>query len=89
MLTEREIVKKLYETAEQFRSHMKAHRYQQAKHCYETAVNVSVFVELDEKESQRLFGVQEERGVIIQDGKFGIEEVIRMYEKNIFGDAKK
>lgn len=89
MLTEKEIIGKLYEAAEQFRMHMEARRYPQAKHCYETAVNVAVFVGLDEAESQKLFGIRGEKGVIIQDGKFGIERVLRMYEKNIFGNGKK
>lgn len=62
MLTEKEIIGKLYEAAEQFRMHMEARRYPQAKHCYETAVNVAVFVELDEAESQKLFGIRGERG---------------------------
>ena len=56
MIDERSVWKKLEELAAVFNNHIRAKRYHQAKHCYDTARKVSVFLEMDEKEHQRLFG---------------------------------
>ena len=56
MIDERSVWKKLEELAAVFNNHIRAKRYQQAKHCYDTARKVSVFLEMNEKEYQGLFG---------------------------------
>lgn len=56
MIAERSVWKKLEELAAVFNNHIRAKRYHQAKYCYDTARNVSVFLEMDEKEYQKLFG---------------------------------
>lgn len=79
MLDRIQAVDKLYILAEEFKIHMKNKEYPQAKHCYETAREVSVFMELDRENMDMLFGARGERGVILRNGLFGEEMVQKAY----------
>lgn len=79
MIDERRAWQKLEETAAVFNNHIKAKRYQQAKYCYDTARNVSVFMEMDEKDKQMLFGSRTGKGEIEKDGMFKEELVQKVY----------
>lgn len=56
MLTSKDIKEKLFRSAEGFNYHIREKHWLQAKHVYDTAVNVSVFVGLDEADMIKLFG---------------------------------
>lgn len=57
--------------------------YPRAKHCYDTAVTISVFLELDEEKQLELFGERGERGAIIRQGLFPEESVQKAYRECI------
>ena len=57
-------------------------KYSQAKHCYEVARNVSIFMELPEEEMINLFGSREEPDKPII-GMFSEEEVQKAYQECI------
>ena len=61
MMEERRVWQKLGELAATFNNHIRVKRYHQAKHCYDTARTVSVFLEMDEKEKLVLFGSRESK----------------------------
>ncbi len=88
MLDEKGIVRKLHDQAFLFRGHMKNRQYRQAMHCYETAMNVAVFVGLDQKERDKLFGVRGEKGQIIVAGEFPENLVIKAMEKTAVGQIR-
>lgn len=79
MIEDRRIWQKLDELAATFNNHIRAKRYTQAKYCYDTARNVSVFLEMDEKESQMLFGSKKSKGEIEKEGIFKEELVQKVY----------
>ena len=79
MIDDKRVWQKLEEMAAVFNNHIKAKRYQQAKYCYDTARNVSVFMEMEEKESQMLFGTREGKGEIEKEGMFKEELVQKVY----------
>lgn len=79
MLTPEQILDKLYEQPEIFKSHMRGKRYSQAKACYDDARNIALFVELDEKQLRELFGERGDRGIIIRQGLFVEEQVQKAY----------
>ncbi len=79
MLDGKEIIEKLYLLASEFNVHMQNKEYVRAKSCYDTAVNVAVFCEVESKYMDELFGIRGERGVIIKPGLFPEEKVIRAY----------
>lgn len=56
MLTAKEIKDKLFRSAEEFNYHIRERHWSQAKRVYDTAVNVAVFVCLDEEDKIKLFG---------------------------------
>lgn len=64
-----------------FRQLMQERRYPAAKYCYDTAVTLSVFLELPEAERIKLFGNRPyaEDGEEIRDGLFPEELVQRAY----------
>lgn len=69
---------KLWELAASFRTYMYQKKWSQAKHCYEIARNVAVFMELPEVEMVKLFGSREEPDKPIE-GLFPEEEVQKAY----------
>ena len=73
---------KLWESAASFRMYVRQKKWTQAKHCYEVARNVSVFMELPEEDMILLFGSREEpdKPVI---GMFPEEEVQKAYQECI------
>lgn len=79
MLEGKMIMDKLYMLADEFKVHMKNKKYYQAKSCYDTAVKVAVFLELEEGTKQELFGERGERGVILKKGMFPEEQVVKAY----------
>ena len=79
MLDQKRIMDKLFELPDLFKAHMKNKAYSQAKACYDKAVTVAVFLELEEKEMHQLFGERGDRGVFIIEGLFNEEQVQRAY----------
>ena len=79
MIDERRVMQKLEEEAAKFQNHMQAKRYQQAKYSFDTARTVAVFIELEEEKQDYLFGKKAERGEIVQDGLFKIQQVSKVY----------
>lgn len=83
MITSPEATKhKLWELAASFRAYMRQKKWSQAKHCYEVARNVSIFMELPEDELINLFGSREEPDKPIV-GLFPEEEVQKAYRECI------
>lgn len=79
MLEGKEIMGKLYLLADEFKVHMRNQEYSRAKHCYDTAVTVTVFLEMEAEIKLELFGERGERGSIIKEGLFREEQVIKAY----------
>jgi len=79
MMDSKKMMDKLYALPEQFEYYMSHKEYFRAKHCYDTAVTVAVFLELDDIQMKELFGERGERGVIIRRGLFPEENVQRAY----------
>lgn len=79
MLEGKQIIDKLYGEADLFVHHMRKKEYPQAKFCYDTARNVAVFLELEEKRMQELFGERGDKGEILQPGMFREEQVQKAY----------
>lgn len=65
MLKEKELLDKLHELSQLFKVHMRNKDYSRAKHCYDTAVTVAVFMEISEERRRELFGERGERGIIL------------------------
>lgn len=59
MLTAEEIERDLFDLPERFKGHMKQKEYALAKSCYDTALQVSLFVHLDPDLRTKLFGERE------------------------------
>lgn len=60
MLTQEQIRKKLYESAEQFKDAYMAKQYARAKNIYDTAERVALFVDLSMDDRHKLFMNQTE-----------------------------
>lgn len=80
MLDNNQVMPKLYDLSELFKTHMKNKNYGQAKDCYDTARDIAVKAklegELEEKQMEELFG---KRGEIIEPGIFPEKEVQKAY----------
>lgn len=83
MLDSKGIMEKLYMLPGLFKAYMDRRDYAGAKHCYDTAVTVAVFMDLDEKSMTELFGGRGERGQITRQGLFPEESVQAAYWKCI------
>lgn len=81
MLDQKQTLDKLFELPELFKVHMKNKAYPQAKACYDTAVTVAVFLELEEEWKDQLFGIRGERGVYIMKGLFNETQVLKAYDE--------
>ncbi|MCM1264483.1 MAG: hypothetical protein NC313_17360 [Butyrivibrio sp.] len=79
MLNTKEIIDKLYVLPEQFHRDMQEKNYIGAKHCYDTAREVAVFLNLDAGMMLELFGERGERGAVIRKGLFPEEQVQKAY----------
>lgn len=82
MLSEREILDKLYELPEHFNRHMKNKDYLPAKHCYDEAVLLAVFLKVPEEVRINLFGNRPYREDYEEekDGLFREADVLKAYE---------
>ncbi|MBP3927456.1 MAG: hypothetical protein J6D13_09840 [Clostridium sp.] len=78
MLTEAEARKKILDLAHEFRALMRQKQYAQAKYRYDTALNVAVFMELEDTE--QFFGERGDKGEVIRKGEFPEELVQKAFE---------
>lgn len=83
MLAEKEVKEKLQMYADKFKTHFRNKEYHRAKRLYDSAVTVSVFLEMEEEFNKELFGERGERGAVIKQGQFREEDVIKTYEECI------
>lgn len=82
MLTPEQIERGIYDLAEQFQGHMRRKEYAQAKHCYEKALTVALFVRLDPEKQLELFGTRKQDPPA--EGLFGETDVQKaVYECSI------
>lgn len=79
MLESRDIEKKLYDLPVLFKEHMRCRRYPEAKACYDRAVTIALFIELEEDRITELFGERGERGTCIVKGLFEEDQVQKAY----------
>lgn len=79
MLDNNALMDKLYTLPKKFVYCMERKDYSGAKHCYDTACTVAVFLNLDESIMTELFGERGERGAIIKQGLFQEEKVLKAY----------
>lgn len=70
MRSRQEILEDLYKAPQQFSQHMKNGAYTQAKLCHYYAVLIATFLELNQKEINKIFG---------DDGLFNPEEAKKAY----------
>ena len=56
MLTQKAIKEKLFDLPNEFNRNYEQGRFAQAKACYDTALTVAVFTELEESDQIKLFG---------------------------------
>lgn len=82
MLATNEIERDLYDLAEQFRMHIRNKEYAQAKHCYDTALTVSMFIRMDPEKCLELFGSRQQEPPV--EGLFREQDVQKaVYECSI------
>lgn len=79
MLSSEALLEKLYELPRMFALNMSDKDYPRAKHCYDTARTVALFLNLDEEHMKELFGERGECGVSIRTGLFPEEKVQKAY----------
>lgn len=79
MLTGAEIKKELFELSDQFKWHMDRKEYAQAKYCYDTALTVSMFIQLEPEKRLKLFGSRQEDKPV--EGLFREEDVLKATEE--------
>ncbi len=80
MLPEKKILEKLYLLPEEFKVHMRNKDYVRAKHCYDTALTISVFCQLEDYQKMELFGNRPYTDDEPVDGLFREKEVLKAYE---------
>lgn len=83
MLTENEIMEKIYELPEHFNRSMKNREYDKAKYYYQQAVTLSTFLKIPESDSKKLFGTRPyvEDWEEPEDGLFREGDVLKAYEE--------
>lgn len=83
MITEKEIMDKLYELPEHFNRCMKNKEYRKAKQYYEEARNLCAFLKVTDKIQIELFGNRpyKEDWEEEHDGLFREEDVLRAYKE--------
>ncbi len=86
MLTCPQIEGKLLELSDKFRWHMGRKEYAQAKDCYDTALTVSLFVQLEPEKRLKLFGSRQEDKPV--EGLFREADVLKATEE-CFRERKK
>lgn len=83
MLSEKEILNKLYAQPEIFNEHISKKEYAQASYCVECARVVALFIELSEEQLVELFGSRQNPENVIE-GLFSEEKVLCAEEWCIF-----
>lgn len=78
MLTGENLLHKFYDYALLFQNYIASQKWHQAKYCYDTARNVAVFLELEQKQMEELFGSRQDEENIIT-GRFREEDVQKVY----------
>lgn len=73
------LIAKLYRMPAQFREQYYAKEWPAAKHTYDTAVRVALFMELPVEERNRLFGSRQDYPEKVIEGLFPEEMVSRVY----------
>lgn len=82
MLTEKEIRDKLFEQyPTMFRQSMSAKNYNRAKSIVDTVRKVALFIQLPEEDMDKLFGVREEKGAVVQIGLYPEELILQCEDK--------
>ena len=79
LLSEKEILDKLYDQPELFKHFMGNKKYSEAKYCYDQTVCVLLFLGADEEMLDEFFGVRGERGAVLRAGLFPQELVQKAY----------
>lgn len=77
MLTTAEIERDLFDLPEQFKICMKSKDYPKAKHIYDTAVTVALFVRMDQEQQVKLFGSRQQDPPV--EGMFRETDVQKAY----------
>ena len=83
MLSEKEILNKLYDQPAIFNEHIEKKEYAQASHCVECARIVALFIELSEEQLVELFGSRQDLENVVE-GLFSEEKVQCAMEWCIF-----
>lgn len=80
MITEKEMIRRLYELPGMFLHYMKNKQWGSAKDCYNKALTVCTFMEVDDKVKIELFGNRAyiDDGEKVIDGLFREEDVLKM-----------
>ena len=86
MLNSEQIVDRLRSLPDVFAQAMKDKQYYKAKHCYDTAVTVASFIELDNTVREELFGVHGDVHEEVKEGRFVDRWVCKAYEECIKRD---
>lgn len=73
------LIAKLYRMPAQFQEQYYAKEWAAAKNTYDTAVKVALFMELTERERNRLFGSRQDYPEHVIEGLFPEEMVDRVY----------
>ncbi|MBE5886733.1 MAG: hypothetical protein E7284_10065 [Lachnospiraceae bacterium] len=89
MLTVEQIREKLFELPKKFDQLCMAGEWKQAKHVYDTAVNITVFMELDLEDRIQLFGnrTYKEDDDELKEGMFLEARVLRVYRESFKADS--
>lgn len=85
MLSDQELLEKLYKQPGIFWEHMREKRYAQALYCVETARSMALFMELSEKQLNELFGSRQDPDNVIE-GLFPEHMVLKAQEWVIFNN---
>lgn len=83
MLSEKQMLRKLYRQPEIFKEHIRHKEYAQASYCAECARTIALFMELSEMQLVELFGSREDPEKV-KDGLFPEEDVLYAMEWCIF-----
>ena len=84
MLTAEQIREKIFRSAEEFKQHYRQKQWSRAKHAYDRASAMAVFMELPESDLAVLFGnraYREDDRESVEKGLFDEELVIRAYDE--------
>ncbi len=78
MLRAEEIEREIFMLPDKFREHMRRKEYAQAKHCYDTARTVALFIRLEPEKCEKLFGSRQQNPPV--EGMFQEPLVLKALE---------